>query len=364
MLNLAEGTVVKVLEQTEAMTLVLVQLGQEVHHAACYHDFSGKPQQGDLVVINTTAVDLGLGTGGYHFVVYNKSRPLLRKQKRPGHIMKLRYTPLQFSVLSVEEENSPYRKCLEDSMSLAGMPVVVTLLHSHLAPAALALHWAGQGKLKIVYVMTDGGALPIAFSRLVTALKEKGIIAGTVTAGHAFGGDLEAVNYFSALLAAREVLKADVVIAGMGPGLAGTGTRFGFSGVEQGQIVNAVASLEGKPVVVPRISFADPRARHRGLSHHSQTILKTVVLTRAWVGLPKLPPEQAQFLWQQIKKERLDDKFHFVEKDAVPLKTLFHEFDIQLTTMGRIYDEDPAFFDAAWAAGLVACDLLTPGHWK
>lgn len=364
MIHLAEATVLKILQQTAAMTVVLVQSDQEECPAISYHEFTGTPQVGDQVVLNTTAVDLGLGTGGYHFIVYNKSRPFSGRQEGPGHVMKLRYTPLQFRVLSVEEENSPYRRLMEEGTSLEGMPVVAILLHSHLTPVALALHWASQGKLRIAYIMTDGGALPLAFSWQVGELKEKKIIAGTITAGQAFGGDLEAVNCFSALLAAKHVLQADVAIIGMGPGISGTNSPFGFSGIEQGQIVNAVASLEGRPVVVPRISFADPRPRHRGLSHHSQTILKTVILTKAWVGLPRLAREQAEIIWEQIKKERLQDKFHFIEKEAAPLREVLREYALGLTSMGRRYEEDPAFFDAGWAAGLVAYDLYRNVHSK
>lgn len=357
MINFAEGTVQRLLHQTETMTEVIVSLDNQEYPAISYHDLTGFPQIGDLVVLNTTAVDLGLGTGGYHFIVYNKSHPVKKRQHHKGHIIKLRYTPFQFSVLSVEEENSPYRKLMEEGTSLEGIPVVVGLLHSHVTPAALALHWTSQGNLRIAYIMTDGGALPIALSRQIAYLKAKKILVGTVTAGHAFGGDLEAVNYFSALIAAKQVLKADVIIIAMGPGIVGTNTRFGFSGIEQGPIANAVTALGGRPVIIPRISFADPRGRHRGLSHHSQTILKTVVLSKGWVGLPILPREQSNIIWGQIRQWKLEDKFHFVEKDASALKETLSEYEIPLNSMGRSYDDDPAFFAAAWASGLVAYDL-------
>lgn len=357
MINFAEGTVQKLLHQTGAMTEVMVSIENQECPAISYHDLTGIPQIGDLVVLNTTAVDLQLGTGGYHFIVYNKSQPVKKGQLHEGHIMKLRYTPFQFSVLSVEEENSPYRKLIEEETSLGGMPVVVGLLHSHVTPAALALHLAGKGDLRIVYIMTDGGALPMALSRHIAYLKEKNIIAGTVTAGHAFGGDLEAVNYFSALIAAKQVLKADVTIIAMGPGIVGTNSRLGFSGIEQGQIANAVTSLGGRSVIVPRISFADPRRRHQGLSHHSQTIMKTVVLTKGWVGLPILPQGQANIVWGQIRQLGLENKFHFIEKDTSALTETLARYNIPLTSMGRSYDEDPAFFAAAWASGLVAYDL-------
>ncbi len=52
---------------------------------------------GDRVVVNTTAVDLGLGTGGWHFVHWNLARESW-SEPGPGTEMKLRYTSLQVDV--------------------------------------------------------------------------------------------------------------------------------------------------------------------------------------------------------------------------------------------------------------------------
>ena len=87
--------------------------------------------------------------------------------------------------------------------------------------------------------MTDGGALPLAYSRLAAALREAGWLAGTVTAGQAWGGDIEAVSVHNALLAARHVLHADAAVVIQGPGNLGTETPWGFSGVACGDTVNA-----------------------------------------------------------------------------------------------------------------------------
>lgn len=356
LINFTEGTVQKILEETKDLTTVLVRCNEQEFPAINYHLFTGSPQIGDRVVLNTTAVDLALGTGGYHFIVHNISRRQ-GQTGEDGHIMKLRYTPFQFSVLSVEEEGSPYRSLLKNQSSLSGMPVVAGLLHSHLTPAVLALNWASNGNLRIAYLMTDGGALPIGFSKQVRSLKETNLLAGTITVGHAFGGDLEAVNYYSGLLAAKAVLKADITVVAMGPGIVGTNSEFGFSGLEQGQIINAVSSLGGQPVIIPRISFADSRSRHRGLSHHSRTILKTISLSSGWVGLPELKGHERKLIWRQIEETGLKAKYHFIEKDAGPLAGELSKYGLKISTMGRSYHQDPVFFDAAWASGLVAYDL-------
>ena len=77
----------------------------------------------------------------------------------------------------------------------------------------------------------------------------------TITVGHAFGGDLETINIYTGLIAAKEILKGDITIISMGPGIVGSGTKYGFTGMEQGYIVDAINNLGGLAVAVPRISF-------------------------------------------------------------------------------------------------------------
>src|SRR5574340_1405217 len=146
------------------------------------------------------------------------------------------------------------------------MPVIVGTLHSQLGPAAAVFKKQAGMKRKLAYVMTDRAALPIALSEQVRHLKSKGLIDVTVTTGQAFGGDLEAVNIFSGLAAAKAIGGAEAAIVTMGVGVAGTETFLGFSGIEQGEIVNAVAAMRGRPIAVPRLNFADKRSRHQGLS--------------------------------------------------------------------------------------------------
>ncbi|MFA7147712.1 MAG: DUF3866 family protein, partial [Syntrophomonadaceae bacterium] len=279
MLEIKRGTIIKELFARDGIQGFLVETEAGEEKCIAYPDLTGDINLGDEVLLNTTAVSLHLGSGGYHYVI--SSLNSTGKEMFPGgHIMKMRYTPLQIKTLSVEEEDSPHHWEMVEADSLENIPVLVATLHSMLSPLCLYLKQQG---LRLAYVMTDGAALPIAFSQTVAYLKQQGIIAGTITTGHAFGGDLEAVNVYSGLLAARKVLKADIIITSMGPGIVGTGTRWGFTGIEQGQILNAVHSLGGIPVAVPRISFADPRPRHRGISHHSLTVLERVCLVQAVV---------------------------------------------------------------------------------
>ncbi|BCB91413.1 hypothetical protein Psuf_087260 [Phytohabitans suffuscus] len=158
-------------------------------------------------------------------------------------------------MLGVDEEVSPHRAVMESVDSVDGMPVVVADLHSAL-PAVLAGILLDRPGSSVAYVMTDGGALPAWFSRTLDGLRDH--LAGTVTVGQSFGGDLEATTVHSGLLAARHVLRADVTVVAQGPGNLGTGTAWGFTGVAAGEAVNAVAALGGRPVASLRLSDADP----------------------------------------------------------------------------------------------------------
>src|SRR5262249_19766347 len=164
-----------------------------------------------------------------------------------GHILKLRYTPLQVAVCSVEEPDSPHRAAIERFQSLNGMPVLVAELHSQAAAAAIVARALAARPLRIVLVVSDTAALPLAFSRLAARLRSDGILDATITAGQAFGGDLEAINVYTALIAAREVAAADLTIVAQGPGNAGTGTQYGFGGLAQGEHLNAAAALGAQP---------------------------------------------------------------------------------------------------------------------
>ena len=225
----------------------------------------------------------GLGTGGYALVVAVPDR-LPPDPEGPGHLVKARYTPLQVTVQGVDEQETEHHALIAEAEDLGGMPVVVADLHSAL-PAVLIGMLATDPDLRVAYVMTDGGALAAAFSRTLDALAAS--LAGVVTVGQAFGGDLEAVTLHTGLLAARHVLGADLAIVTQGPGNLGTGTPWGFSGVAAGEACNAVGVLGGEAVGALRISDADPRPRHRGVSHHSLTAFGRVALGGVTLVAPR-----------------------------------------------------------------------------
>jgi Protein of unknown function (DUF3866) len=344
--------------------------------ALAYPALTGRPEPGDRVLLNTTALDLALGTGGYALVVAVPDR-LPADRSGPGHLVKARYTPLQAVVLGADEQDSPHHDVLRDADDLEGLPVVVADLHSALAPI-LAGFYSGLKSfdlehfqagatppVRAAYVMTDGGALPAWFSRTCATLREAGWLAGTVTVGQAFGGDLETVTLHTGLLAARHVLGADVAVVAQGPGNLGTGTRWGFSGVAAGEAVNAVAALGGRPVAALRISDADPRKRHRGISHHSLTSYGRVALARADVilpdlsGLPGRSGLPGEFGAQVAREaEPLAARHSLVTVSTEGLDQALRASPAQLSTMGRGLDEDYAYFLACAAAGRHAATLL------
>ncbi|WP_184292633.1 DUF3866 family protein [Nocardiopsis algeriensis] len=325
--------------------------------ALAYTDLVGSPREGDTVLLNTGALDLGLGTGGYAMVVALPDR-LPPDRRGPGHLVKARYTPLQATVLGADEQDSPHHATLRAAAGVQGMPVVVADLHSSL-PAVLAGIRAARPQARVANVMLDGGALPAAFSRLLGTLREEGLLAGCVTTGQAFGGDLEAVTVHSGLLAARHVLGADIAVVCQGPGNLGTGTPWGFSGVACGEAVNAASVLDGHPVASLRMSEADPRERHRGISHHSLTAYGRVALAPADVVVPVLPGVFGATVRAQA--EPLGARHTLVHVGVEGLEEALLDLPVKLSTMGRGWEEDRAAFLSAAAAGRHAAALVRHG---
>lgn len=326
--------------------------------ALAYVPLVGAPDVGDRVLVTVGALARGLGTGGYAMVVALPDRLPVDPPPAIGHLVKARYLPLQAMVLGVDEQDSPHHARLRDADDLEGLPVVVADLHSAL-PAIVAGVRELLPSARIVYVLTDGGALPAWFSRTLESLREAEWLAGSVSVGQAFGGDLEAVTLHSGLLAARHVLHADVVVVAQGPGNLGTGTRWGFSGVACGEAVNAVGVLGGRPVASLRVSEADPRPRHRGVSHHSMTAYGRVALVAADVVVPLFSGQlgadvhtAAEQLCAPAGRHRL------VEHPVDGLMDALRRSPVTLSTMGRHLDDDPAAFVAPAAAGRHAAGLV------
>jgi hypothetical protein len=279
-----------------AEELVVKVEGKE-ERAINYTQLLGSVEMGEQVLLNTTAVRAALGTGGYHFVMKRAGKEA--PEAAVGHIVKLRYTPLQFRCRAVEEQDSPYREAIEACDDLGRMPVIVAGLHSQIAPAAAAVKGL-RPDARVIYLMTDTAALPLAFSKLVARLKEVELIEATITVGQAFGGDYEAVNTHSGLLAARAVAGADVAIVAQGPGNVGTETEWGFGSLAQGEHVNAVGVLEGMPIAVPRISFVEERLRHRGVSQQTLVALGRVALLESVVSVPAMESEKLEIVHRQL----------------------------------------------------------------
>lgn len=362
-LSVQVGRVVEIVASRAGAVELLVELpgAAAPERAILYPALFPQPvAAGDCVLLNTTAVRLGLGSGGYHFVIAKVGGVPLREQEAafPGHIIKLRYTPLQVRCLAVEAKESPHHEALQEAETIAGMPVVVAGLHSQIAPVAAAVKAHTSGKAKIAYIMNDTASLALGFSHLVEELRRTGLIDTTITAGQAFGGDLEAVNIYSALLAAKVVAKADLAIVAQGPGNVGTDTLFGFGAIYQGEVVNAVGVLGGMPVAAARISFADPRARHRGISRQFLVSLGRVALWRAVVAIPELEEEKLSFLQEQLRQEGISSRHEIVIENGEAGIEELRRRQIRVTSMGRSMDEDREFFLAAGAAGAAAAKIL------
>jgi hypothetical protein len=308
-LSLRRGHVTAVLERHEG----LVRL--EVDGTACvsYPPLTGPVALGDEVLVNVQARGLGIGSGGFDVLHANLTRGLDLAPEPGAHVMKLPYTSLQLAVRHGEEDG-PLAATLE------GMPVVCCSVHSQVAPVCAAL--AGR---RVAYVQLEGGALPVALSDAVRTLKERGLLGVAIGAGACFGGDVDCVNVWSALAWARAA-GYEAAVCSIGPGLVGTGTRLGHGGLAAAAAANAAVSLGGRAVVAVRVSEADPRERHRGLSHHAQAVLD-LCLVEVSVAAPQ---------------------------DAAGWRAACDGLGLSLSHMGRGPDEDGAFFAAAFAAGRLA----------
>ena len=371
---------------------------------------TGSVKPGDQVILNTVAVELRLGNDTRNIVAAilpsdkseesersvsenrdsQKAAPLAPSPSTVGQICKLRGTPLQTSVTVVESSKSPYYETLCQFESLQEMPVVCAQLHSQLPAIVAGARWALQqgnrANPRIAFIMTEGGALPLAQSQLVEPLKERDWICATITSGQAFGGDYECINLYSALATACAVIKADMVVICQGPGEVETGTPLGFSGIEQGQAINAVASLGGTAIAAVQVCFDDRQTEPRGLSRHSITVLGQITHASALVALPQLPEEEMQFLLGMINASNLAELHQPVivmanrafdklqasnlmksiqeeQRKAEPAESVSLESGRTASRRNgssRIED-DRAFLLASCAAGVLAGQLLESG---
>jgi hypothetical protein len=321
-LTLKRGRVSAIVERHEG----LVRMEVDGVRCIAYPEVTGPVALEDAVLVNVQARELELGTGGFDVLYANLTRGLELPPAESAHVMKLPYTPLQLAVRHAEED-APLAGLLEK------MPVVCCSLHSQLAPVCAAL--AG---LRVAYLQMPGGALPVALSDVVRVLRERGLLEVAVGVGACFGGDVECVNAYSALTWAKAA-GVDAAVCAIGPGVVGTGTSLGHGAMAAAAALSAAAQLGGSPIIALRISEADPRPRHRGVSHHTDAILslRGPSITLPWPeGCPVEHPlaDGAADIdvsgWREACR------------------------GLPLSHMGRGPDDDPWFFAAAFAAGAAA----------
>jgi hypothetical protein len=340
-LKLRRGRIVA----TEPLT---VEVDDERRPAWADTALLGEMREGDEVVVNTTALDLDLGSGGFDVVHVNLTRGLNASgegREPHEHVIKLNYTSLQHAVdpieLPVRLSNPGGGKGAPEPTG-RGIPVLVLPLHGHLAPAAWAAAQAAPG-IRVGYVQTGGGALPGSLSRDVALLRERDLLCGHITAAPAYGGEHEALSVAGALDAAATRLGWDVAIVGPGPGIIGSETRLGHGGMAALDSAHAALSLDLPTLFSPRLSESDRRDRHQGVSHHTLTVLK-MLLAPVEVPIPAGNPEIATRLTDATGDS------HKLHEVPVTLDA-YAASGLPARTMGRGIEDDGLFYSAPLAAG-------------
>jgi hypothetical protein len=223
----------------------------------------------------------------------------------------------------------------------------VLALHGQLPCVAWAAAQARPGA-RIGYVQTAGGALPGPMSRVVRELLERGLLAGHVTSAPAFGGEHEAISTAGGLHAGLTALGWDAAVVGPGPGILGSATTLGHGGLVALDNAHAALALGARAVVVPRMSSGDPRERHRGLSHHTQTVL-AMMLRPALVALPEGEMHDLPGAGSGHERSTGGADLDGYVASGLPART-----------MGRGPGEDALFFRAALAGGSVLAEEIPP----
>jgi Protein of unknown function (DUF3866) len=159
---------------------------------------------------------------------------------------------------------------------------------------------------------------------------------------------------------ARHIAHADAAIVAMGPGIVGTATRLGFSGIEVGPILDAARGLDGVPIGCIRASFADHRERHRGISHHTVTALGVACRSGALVPLPLVGGTEEARLRADLERWGLAERHEVVEVPTTGIVDRFAAHGLRIVSMGRAAADDPVLFEAAAAAGVIAAERAVP----
>ena len=86
----------------------------------------------------------------------------------------------------------------------------------------------------------------------------------------------------------------------------------------------------------------------------SRTILGSVCVSEVDVAVPSLPEDQREVVWDALRADRLEERHRLVESDGRPGLAALLAAGVAVTSMGRAPDDDPAFFLAGGAAGVLA----------
>ncbi len=348
MYPLERATVTRLTRPRPGLARVLVRTLTACREEPAYalDPIAASLEQGDDVLLNAAADRLGLGSSEGHVVVANLSRPEVRALPS-GAEMKVRYTSSQTPV-ELAASNTMWR-----DVALKGLPVVVAELHSALAPILAGVRAAGS-QARVAYLMPDWNALPAVLSDSVAQLREAGWVEWVITCGQAYGGNIEAASVPAGLALAAEVGAALVVVVG-GPGHLGGSQPFGFSSTAQAEALHTAHALGGRPIMAPRVSEADARTRHRGVSHHTLALLERLLLIPIDVPLPAGVPDAIVDTLARAAA-RTGSAVHRVEVPDYSHAAV--EVGIALASMGRTPDDDPLYFRCQAAAGAYVARLL------
>ena len=265
------------------------------------------------MLVNVQARELGLGSGGFDVLYANLTRGLELPPDDGAHVMALPYAPGQWAVRHVEED-----VLLPESLD--GLPVLLCTVHSQVAPAC-----AGLAGVRVAYVQVPG-----RFTRGVAVAcpaRAQGAQAGRGDRG------------CRAVLRRRRALSLDRLGAALGRDSRRRRALLGRSRARRHRDAlrprrrcargggTRRVRARGAGAARTRVSQADSRGRHRGVSHHTRSVLELAGGTAA------LAPAEAEG-WREACA-------------GLPLEH-----------MGRGVDEDAPHFEAAFAAGVEARRLL------
>ena len=167
----------------------------------------------------------------------------------------------------------------------------------------------------------------MSLSDTVRTLRERGLLEIACAVAPCLDGDAQFVTAAAALSWAK-AQGHDAVVCAVGPGIVGTGSRLGHGALTLADVANVTAALGGRPILAVRQSEADARERHRGVSHHAQTVLELAL------GDVVVAADEDGEGWEEACA------------------------GLPLSHMGRGPMRIPTFFRAAYSAGVVARRML------